>query len=214
MAFLLNGDMHTQSISLFPLNVVIFPEGLLPLRIFEMRYLDMVRNCLRNHTPFGVVAVLNDAPSTRQDTRLPFALVGTSVNIIDADAPQTGLMMIRCLGQQRFQVKSARQQRDGLWIGEVEKIKNDVSMTIPDDLIATAGNLHQLIHSLGKQGVPEIDLPILKPYQFDDCGWVANRWCELLNIPLRQKQRMLELDSPLVRLELINDMFHNKQQHS
>lgn len=213
-AFLLNGDMKTRSLPLFPLNVVIFPEGLLPLNIFEMRYLDMVRSCLRNHSPFGVVAVLDEAPSTRRDTQLPFALVGTSVNIIDADAPQTGLMMIRCLGQKRFQVKSAGQRQDGLWIGEVEEIENDTNLSIPDDLVTTSDNLHQLIHSLGKQGIPEIDLPIVKPYRFDDCGWVANRWCELLKIPLRQKQRMLELDSPLVRLELINDMFHSKQQNS
>jgi Lon protease-like protein len=206
--------METQSLPLFPLNVVVFPEGLLPLKIFEMRYLDMVRNCLRNHSSFGVVAVVDDVPSTQWDTQLPFALGGTSVNIVEADAPQIGLMMIRCLGEMRFQVKSARQQQDGLWIGEVEEIENDVRLAIPDDLIATADNLHQLIHSLGKQGVPENDLPIMKPYKFDDCGWVANRWCELLNIPLRQKQRMLELDSSLVRLEFINDMFHSKQQHS
>ena len=203
--------MGTPSQPLFPLNVVIFPEGLLPLRIFEMRYLDMVRNSLRNHTPFGVVAVLDDAQLAGG---LPFALIGTSVDIIEADAPQTGLMMIRCLGRQRFQVKSARQQQDGLWIGEVEMIKNDMSLPIPEDLIVTADNLHQLIRSLGKQGVPEIDIPIMKPYRFEDCGWVANRWCELLNIPLVQKQSMLELDSPLVRLELINDIFHGNQQHS
>lgn len=206
--------MNTQSLPLFPLNIVIFPEGLLPLKIFEMRYLDMVRNCLRNHTSFGVVAVFDDAQSTKQATQLPFALVGTSVNIIEADAPQTEFMMIRCLGETRFQVKSARQQKDELWIGEVEEIENDANLSIPDDLVTTADNLHQLIHFLGKQGVPENDLPIMKLYQFDDCGWVANRWCELLNIPLRQKQRMLELDSPLVRLELINDMFHSNQQHS
>lgn len=203
--------MTRYSLPLFPLNVVIFPEGLLPLRIFEARYLDMVRACLRNKTTFGVVAVYADnnteeAGLADNKTVMPFAKVGTVFSILDADVTTPGLITIRCLGQHRFLVNSATQQKDGLWIGEVEDIANEVSMPIPDDLQLTQMHLERLITALSGQGVTELDMPISKPYKLQDCSWVANRWCEIINMPLIQKQRMLELDSPLVRLELVQDI--------
>lgn len=191
--------MNNYVIPLFPLNVVIFPEGLLPLKIFEARYLDMVRNCLRTQTSFGVVAV------HQSQNGLPFAAVGTRFKILDADVPSPGLMAIQCAGQQRFRVKSAHQASDGLWMGEVADIEQDQSVSIPDDLKLTASYLERLIASL-RQADQQNGLPFLEPFKLDDCAWVANRWCELLEIPIAQKQRMLELDSPLVRLELVQDI--------
>jgi Lon protease-like protein len=115
-------------------------------------------------------------------------------------------MMIRCSGQQRFRVESAKQQEDGLWIGLVEDIPNDLSMAIPDDLELSRTGLENVIESFEKHEIPDSDIPLMQPYQLNDCGWVANRWVELLDMPLIQKQRMLELDSPLVRLELVQDI--------
>jgi Lon protease-like protein len=196
--------MTQSALPLFPLNVVMFPDGLLPLRIFETRYLDMVRACLRNHTPFGLVAMKQqDAPT--QEDGLPFFKVGTSFMIIDADVAELGLMNILCRGLRRFRVLHAHQQGDGLWIGEVEDIDNEPALTIPEDLQATGDFLRQLVESLAEQGVPESKLPFSQPYRFDDCAWVSGRWCEILAIPLIDKQRMLELDGSLVRLELVND---------
>lgn len=197
--------MTVYPLPLFPLNLVMHPEGLLPLRIFEMRYLDMVRGCLRNQSSFGLVAVIADAFS-ELNTGLPFAQVGTSFKIIDADVTEPGLMNIRCLGQKRFRVKSALQQDDGLWLSEVEDIENDAVMAIPEDLKMTQEYMQQLIESLSEQDIAEEHLPFIKPFKVNDCTWVANRWCEILSIPLIQKQRMLELDSPLVRLELVQDL--------
>lgn len=201
--------MKTYTLPLFPLNLVIFPDGLLPLRIFEARYLDMIKACIRNSTLFGVVAVypnqkLNDAPQNA----LSFAKVGTTFSIIDSDFSQPGLIMVRCLGQQRFRVKSASQQADGLWLGEVEDMPNDTKLAIPDDLQGATVHMQKLIDAILAQGVSDIEMPIGKPYQLDDCAWVANRWCELINMPLPQKQMLLELDSPLVRLELIHDILN------
>lgn len=201
----------TYSLPLFPLNLVIFPEGLLPLRIFEARYLDMIRACLRNKTPFGVVAVYAELASQGSDNSnatqsIPFAKVGTTFTILDADVAHPGLITIRCLGQHRFRVKSAKQQADGLWMGEVEDIANEAGLEIPDDLKATQLHMQKLIDAIIKQGVSELEMPIGKPYKLNDCAWVANRWCEILNLPMIQKQRMLELDSPLVRLELVQDI--------
>ena len=202
--------MKTYQLPLFPLNLVIFPNGLLPLRIFEARYLDMIKACIRNHTLFGVVAVypnqkLNDAPKSV----LPFAKVGTTFSIIDSDFSQPGLISIRCLGQQRFRIHTAAQQADGLWIGDVEDIAQDIEIAIPDDLLGTKVHMQKLIDAILAQGVSDIEMPIGKPYQLDDCAWVANRWCELINMPLPQKQLLLELDSPLVRLELVHDILNN-----
>ena len=127
--------MAHYSLPLFPLNVVIFPEGLLPLRIFEARYLDMVRACLRNSTPFGLVVHLSDSEYFSQaPDDLPFTRVGTTFTIIEADVAQVGLMNIVCRGVNRFRVHSAEQQPDGLWVGVVEDIANDLVQSIPDDL--------------------------------------------------------------------------------
>ena len=197
--------MTMYSIPLFPLNLVIFPEGILPLRIFEMRYLDMVRACLRNKSNFGVVALVVDSTSKLKNG-LPFANVGTSFTIIDVNVTEPGLMNIRCLGQKRFRIKSAFQQVDGLWLGEVEDIENDATMIIPDDLKMTQEYMQQLIETLSEQNIADEYLPFIKPFKVSDCNWVANRWCEILTMPLIQKQRMLELDSPLVRLELVQDL--------
>ncbi len=201
--------MNTRTLALFPLGVVIFPQGLLPLRIFEARYLDMVTDCFRNNGEFGVVAALEGASS-----HFPFCEVGTAVRIVDFDVPEIGLINIRCFAQQRFRVQSATQQEDGLWLGEVAEIENDMALSLPDDLVRTADSLRQVINALLKQGFDKDTLPIAQPYLFDDCAWVANRWIELLNIPLEQKQRFLELDSALVRLELVQDMFMANERDS
>ncbi len=200
--------MNYDALPLFPLNLVFYPGGLLPLKIFELRYLDMVTNSIKDRTPFAIVAVLEEGYSSVADNEFPFAAVGTIAEIIEFDAPGAGLMFIKCIGKNRIRIKSAWQQTDGLWLGSVEPIPADITMALPDDLIFTTDTLRQLITSLETQEIPESEMPLLKPYLFDDCSWVSNRWCEFLNLPIKQKQRLLELDSPLVRLELINDMFN------
>jgi len=197
--------MKTYSLPLFPLNVVVCPGGFLPLRIFEARYLDMVRSCLRNNTAFAVVAVLADKDTDAVGS-FPFAQVGTLVNILDADVATVGLMTIRCLGQHRILVDSFTQQPDGLVIGEVSDIPNDLEVAIPEDLEMTSTGLKNLIASFPVQGVLAQDSPVIEPYKFEDAAWVANRWVELLDLPLIQKQRLMQLDSPILRLELIHDI--------
>jgi len=151
---------------------------------------------------FGLVAALPN----EELPHLPFALIGTAFTILDADVPTPGLMMIRCVGQHRFKASSAQQQKDGLWIGRVDDIPNDLAMQIPDDLSITRTGLQNVIDSFDEQGIGEADMPLIKPYKMEDCAWVANRWVELLDLPLVQKQRMMALDSALVRLELIQDI--------
>jgi Lon protease-like protein len=187
------------SLPLFPLHSIICPGGLMRLRIFEPRYLDMVKNCLRNNSAFCLVAA---AP----DNKLPFASIGTVMKISHADVTTVGLMMIDCIGQHRIKIHSFTQQADGLLIGDISDIANDCEIAIPDDLQILSTRLQNLIESFADQGVSPSDIPIVKPYQYDDAAWVANRWVELLELPLLEKQRLMQLDSPIVRLELLHDL--------
>ncbi len=197
--------MHRYSLPLFPLNVVVCPGGLLPLQIFEARYLDMVTNCLKNQSSFAVVTVLPEQEA-KLEGHFPFASIGTLVNITDADVTTVGLMTIRCIGQHRVKVSSFTQQADGLVIGDVSDIANDIELPVPEDLKIISTSLQRLLESLPSQGVLPPDIPIIEPYRFNDAAWVANRWLELLDLPLLQKQRLMQLDSPIVRLELIYDL--------
>lgn len=192
------------SLPLFPLNVVVCPGGLVPLKIFEARYLDMVKNCLRDKTSFAIVAVLPEG-TTDSEGNFPFANVGTSMHIVDADVDTVGMMLIRCVGKHRVKVESFDQQNDGLIIGQVTDIQNDLKMDLPDDLKFSGEVLRQLLEALVLRDTHPDRLP-LKPYNLNDVAWVANRWVELIDLPLLEKQRLMQLDSPIVRLELIQDI--------
>ena len=196
-----------QSLPLFPLGTVLFPGGVLPLRIFEVRYLDMVNRCRRAGAPFGVVS-LTQGHEVRQPGAGPesFARVGTLATITDVEQPRPGLMMIRAVGEQRFRIRTSGQLKHGLWVANVEHLEPDQAVPIPEDLEHTATALGNVIRSLQEKDVPSAQMPLQPPWRLDDCGWVANRWCELLPMPVPLKQRMMELDNPLVRLELVSDV--------
>lgn len=199
--------MKPYTLPLFPLNVVVCPGGLLPLRIFEARYLDMVRNCLRNKSSFAVVAVMPEG-ETDSESNLPFANIGTLVDIVDADVTTVGLMNIRCVGRHRVKVDSYLQQSDGLVVGQLTDVANDLESAIPEDLESVVTSLQNLLTSLPASGVAPENMPVIKPYHFENAAWVANRWVELLDLPLLQKQRLMQLDSPVLRLELIHDILY------
>lgn len=200
-----------RSLPLFPLGTVLFPGGLLPLRIFEVRYLDMIGRCHRNGSPFGVVSLTQGSEVRRAGAEAErFAAVGTLAVIREFDAPQAGLLQIECIGTQRFSVRSSELQSYGLWTAEVEALADDLALTIPDDLQQTAEALRRLVQALEERqrmtGDAGVRLPIAQPYRFEDCGWVANRWCELLPMQTELRQRLMALDSPLMRLELVSDL--------
>jgi len=197
--------INNYSLPLFPLHSVMCPGGLMRLRIFETRYLDMVKSCLRNKTSFCIVAIAPEK-TAKPDSKLPFASMGTLMNITHADVTTVGLMMIDCIGQHRIKIHSFTQQADGLLIGNLSDISNDLEIPIPDDLKILSSRLQRLIESFSNQGVLPSDTPIAKPYQYNDASWVSNRWVELLDLPLLEKQRLMQLDSPIVRLELIYDL--------
>lgn len=203
------------SLPLFPLETVLFPGGLLPLRIFEVRYLDMIGKCHKTGAPFGVVTLtkgseVRKAGSGTQDgegsAQETFHPVGTLATITELSHPQSGLMMVRCTGTHRFRLSSQNKLKHGLWIGNVVRQPDDQQVKIPDDLKGVATALGNLINTLHARDVPFDQMPMQAPYLLEDCAWVANRWCELLPMPLANKYRLMELDNPLVRLELVSDI--------
>ena len=196
-----------SSLPLFPLGSVLFPGGLLALRVFEVRYLDMVRKCHQAGAPFGVVA-LTQGRKVRQAgaPEEQFNDVGTLAVIEQIDTPQPGLITLLCRGSQRFRITQRSHLPHGLWIADVGHIDPDLTVPIPEDLRKASTALAQVLHTL-KQRDPDTPTAIVPTTaQLDDCGWVANRWCELLPVPLELKQRLMELDNPLVRLELVGDV--------
>ena len=196
-----------SSLPLFPLGTVLFPGGRLPLRIFEVRYLDMISRCHKAGAPFGVVS-LTQGQEVRVAGAAPeaFSAVGTLALITELDAPRPGLLAIQCSGAQRFRIQSRDQMRHGLWVADVERLDIDQAVPVPDDLQPVAAALGTVLGKLRQRAATPADLAVPEPWQLDDCGWVANRWCELLPLPLELKQRLMELDNPLVRLELVGDV--------
>jgi Lon protease-like protein len=195
-----------QSLPLFPLGAVLFPGGVLQLRVFEVRYLDMIGRCHKAGAPFGVVLLTQGSEVRQPGGKEAFSTVGTLATISDVENPRPGLMMIRASGAQRFRITSSDQLKHGLWIADVERMPPDMSVAIPDDLKLTATALGKLIASLQEKADAPGQMPLQGPWRLDDCGWVANRWCELLPLPMQLKQRLMELDNPLVRLELVSDV--------
>jgi len=196
----------TFDLPLFPLQTVLFPDGLLSLKVFEARYLDLVGTCMRESRPFGVVA-LKQGSEVRQGTdAINFESTGTTAELIDVDSAQAGILQVRCRGTQRFEVKKTRQEPDGLWVAKVGRIADDTDAAPVEAMHETVRGLANAIATLKARGAE----PFLQPYRFDNAGWVANRWCEILPISLAAKQKLMELPDAAMRLQLVDEFLRSK----
>jgi Lon protease-like protein len=192
---------------LFPLQTVLFPGGLLSLKVFEARYLDLASTCLREHRPFGVVALRKGQEVRRGgDESVVFEDVGVVAEILELDGAQPGILHLRCRGMQRFRIEGTHQRADGLWIGHVQMLADDEAVAPAEAMHETVRGLANAIASLKSKGVE----PFEAPYHFDNAGWVANRWCEILPIPLAAKQRLMELTDARVRLGLVDEFLRGQ----
>lgn len=189
-------------IPLFPLNVVLFPGGPLPLRIFETRYVDMVKRCMREGTPFGVVALREGDAEAGAAAVKSFAEIGTSARIVDFDLLEDGLLGIVCRGERRFRVLEHRRQADGLNVGRVEWL----DPTEPR-AVATLPEEHANLRELLQRVWPELgDAYAGVEPRFDDADWVGARLAEILPLRTGDKQFLLELSDPLLRLARISPL--------
>ncbi len=182
--------MAVSTLPLFPLHTVLFPGGPLALRIFEPRYLDMVRRCFREQAEFGVVLLIAGAEAGVADT---IASIGTTARLVDFDPLPDGLLGITCVGGRRFRLHSRGQQGDGLNVGEVELLAEDAVCPLPLELAHLADLLRDVLPKLGG-AYAHVDA------DYENAGWVANRWAEVLPLEPDEKLELLELDDPLLRL--------------
>jgi uncharacterized protein len=205
--------MNVQ-IPLFPLGTVLFPGGVLPLQIFEVRYLDMVRRCHREGTPFGVVCLTQGHEVQQAEARTGgfkpegFHDVGTLAHIVALEQARPGLLVMVCEGRERFQIQRSEKLKHGLWMADVDLLPEDSLIPLPPEQQGMARALHGLRQRLEAQQPGAFgQLPDFNSGQapWNDAGWVANRWAELLPMAAELKQRLLTLDSPLLRLDLVGD---------
>jgi uncharacterized protein len=178
---------------LFPLHTVLFPGGPLPLRIFETRYTDMVRRCMREQKPFGVLMIEEGEEAGGVSST---ALVGCSARVADFGTLPDGLLGISCVGEQRFRLLRAWREPDGLNVGDVEWLANDPALPLPPTYTRLADTLRRALHDL-EEHYEHVER------HFDDATWVGNRLAELLPIETQHKQALLELNDPLARLDAL-----------
>jgi uncharacterized protein len=180
------------SIPLFPLNIVLFPNGPLPLRIFETRYVDMVRSCMREDSSFGVVLIskgIEAGPAETFD-------VGTTAKITDFHQLPDGLLGLSCVGQRRFRILKKSVAKDGLNLGEIEWLEIEPAMSVPARHARLKELLRTVLPQLG-EGYTGIDM------RLDDAAWVGHRLTEILPIEPHRKQSLLEMDDPVQRLDAL-----------
>lgn len=190
---LASGELRIEDLPLFPLLAVLFPGGRLPLRIFESRYMDMAKACLKDGSPFGVCLILEGGEVGTPATP---AGVGTTARISSWDMPQLGLLHVSARGEQRFRIRSRRVQSDGLARAAVDLIPPEKDDEIPAAHRGAVRLLERLI-----ERHPEL---LERPHRLDSCAWVSARLAELLPLPLTTKQALLELDDGRVRLEKVH----------
>jgi Lon protease-like protein len=180
-------------VALFPLGVVLFPGGVLPLRVFETRYMDMTRDCMKHGKPFGVCLIREGrevgAPAVPEQT-------GCLARIEQWDMQQLGVLNLRTLGEERFRVLSTRANEQGLVLGEIETLSPEEDAPVPEDCSPCADLVRRVVEDQGAAMFAE-------PYRYDSARWVGYRLAEILPLPMPAKQKLLELDDPLARLSIL-----------
>ena len=184
----------SRILPLFPLGNLVFPGGPLPLRIFEPRYVNLVKRSVQAGTGFGVVLLFrgNEAGTAEAST----AGIGTEVTIVDFDRLPDGLLGITCRGQQRFRILRAWREADGLNMAEVEDLPPPPPTAIPAELRFLAEILERVMPELGE------DYAALEA-RYDDAEWVGCRLAEVLAMETFERQVLLELNDPLARLRML-----------
>jgi len=195
-------------LAIFPLETVLFPDGVLTLRVFEARYLDLVSECTAADAPFGV-CLITQGSETDPDAR--HEPIGCTARIVDFDVEESGLLSVRAHGGQRFRVLARRLRQDGLVRADIEMIEPDAEVPVPPEHADCETLVRRLVDDLVAREPDPMRRMIAEPCRFDSASWVGNRICEFLPIAPRARQRLMELDDPVARLSLIHQYLHQHQ---
>lgn len=190
-----------REIPIFPLGTVLFPGSLLPLKIFEVRYMDMARACLRDKSQFGVCLIREG-----QEVGLPAVPenVGCAARIAECDVEEVGILKVRAEGVQRFRIVSSEVSKQGLIVGQVEDIAMEDAPADAPGLEACAQFLQKAITGIGEER-------FASPLRFEDASWVSFRLAEILPLRMEAKQAMLELTDPVARLAVIHKFLQQQK---
>jgi Lon protease-like protein len=189
---------------LFPLRTVLFPGGLLPLKVFETRYVDMAKACLADETPFGVCLLTHGEEVARPGAAPPqFAMLGTVARIVDWDMPELGILHVVTRGEGRFRVTGHRIGPSGQVLGDVAAIDAEPAIALPAGHEPLARLLELIATRLGPENFPA-------ERHYHDASWVGYRLAELLPLPLQVKQSMLEINEPAVRLAVLHQFLQQQ----
>jgi uncharacterized protein len=185
--------VETLRVPLFPLNTVLFPGSLLPLKIFEQRYLDMAAACLKDNTPFGICLI--EKGSEVGGGAVPH-LVGTLASIASWEMEQLGILMVTAQGGRRFRIIDSAVGPGNLLEATVELLAETGPTPLPPERERLLPLLRRIVGDLGSERMPE-------PHRYDEAEWVGYRITEVLPIQNLAKQKLLELDDPVARLEIL-----------
>ncbi len=184
-------------VPIFPLNAVLFPDGPLPLRVFEPRYLDMVSRCLKTDQPFGVL-LIRDGNEVGMATTYE---VGTLARISDWYQGSDGILGVTAIGEQRFRMTACERQSDGLNIGDIELLESEPFVPLPEHYQPLKHILANVLDDLGRLYESQLR-------RYDDASWLTYRFLEVLPIDLTEKQKCLEEDNAARRLRLIGRLLN------
>lgn len=189
-----------SALSLFPLHSVLFPGARLPLKVFEPRYMDLAKTCIRDNAPFGICLI--EKGEEVGAAAHPFD-VGVSARIIDWEMEQLGVLQIAVQGERRFRILHAATGSNGLIRAMVEWLPPAPATPVPEQFADIVPLLEAVVADAGEGVIPP-------PHAFDDADWIGLRYAQILPIPLKAKQKLLELDDPVLRLSIIRQFLEQR----
>ena len=195
--------MSNTDIPLFPLHTVLFPGGHLPLRIFERRYIDLVRECSANGSCFGVCLINNSENENQPASHLR---MGTTAEICDFSTLDDGLLGISAQGRQRFVIQKTRMRDNGLLMAKVETLSETSPVEVPEQYSVLSMIAARFMEHLGR------NYPAFQPQHLQDANWVGYRLAELLPLENNEKQELLQISDPLERLQLLVEVLPRFQE--
>ena len=191
----MTGRVAQAGLPLFPLNTLVFPGGRLPLRVFEQRYIDMVKRAIAEDTAFGICAIREGRETGTPAVPYP---VGTLVRITEWDMPEAGIFHIETQAERRFVIRRSAVEPDGLLVASVEDVSAEAPAAVPDELGLAVEILRHIVDEYGDTRFPA-------PHAYDDAVWVGYRLSEVLPLKLSVKQNLLEMNDSVTRLRILNE---------
>ncbi|MDE3010013.1 MAG: LON peptidase substrate-binding domain-containing protein [Pseudomonadota bacterium] len=182
-----------EQVPIFALGAVLFPRSLVPLRVFEPRYMDMVKDCLRHGTSFGVCLITEGREVGVAASVQP---VGCLARIVEWDMPDLGILQIVAEGTERFRVRERRVSPGGLILAGIELLAPELPLPVPPQHENLVRLLRAIVENADERYFP-------RPLRYDDAVWVGCRLADVLPIPIGRKQQALALEDPLARLDLL-----------